>query len=109
MLSFNKLLFCVLGWVHIAISWHKDQGLSLYINGDLDAADWVGIRKIRSTDSDTRIIIGRRNDFIGDYSNVYFEELAFRERYVEPWEVRDVFKIYGKFAINFLTYAHDCV
>ncbi|XP_072051963.1 uncharacterized protein [Amphiura filiformis] len=84
-----------LDWAHISISWHKDKGLNFYINGNLEGADWAGVRKIRSTDSDTRIIIGRRNDFMGGYSDVYFEELALRERFVEPWEAREVFKIYG--------------
>ena len=76
-------------------------GLNVYINGNLEGADWTGVRKIRETDADTRVIIGRRNDFMGGYSNVYFKELAFREQFVEPWEAREFFRIYGRMQICF--------
>lgn len=98
-LCFFMIYFQHSGWVHVAISWQKETGLNFYINGNLEGADWSGVRKIRETDADTRVIIGRRNDFLGDYSDVYFEELSVRYRFVEPWEAREVFEITGDYIV----------
>ncbi|XP_071941863.1 uncharacterized protein [Antedon mediterranea] len=78
-------------WIHLAISWRKNTGMILYKDGYIVSYDDVGIRKIREADLDTKIILGRRNDFLDAYSSMEFEELVFWERFVETWDAREVF------------------
>ncbi|XP_033107824.1 uncharacterized protein LOC117109565 [Anneissia japonica] len=83
-------------WLHLAISWKKDSGMVLYKNGAIVSYDAKGLRKIREADLDTKIILGRRNDFLDAYSAMEFEELIFWEKYVETWEAREVFGLPGR-------------
>ncbi|XP_071815494.1 uncharacterized protein [Apostichopus japonicus] len=81
----------VSSWVHLAISWKKSDGMFFYLDGDLKAGDWVGVRRIRPTDLDFGFTIGRRNDFLGDFAQVTVAEVAVWYHVVRPWQARETF------------------
>eukprot|EP00057_Strongylocentrotus_purpuratus_P007353 XP_011661827.1 PREDICTED: uncharacterized protein LOC100890777 [Strongylocentrotus purpuratus] len=78
-------------WIHIALAWNLTTGLYLYLDGNTRGIDNKGVYRVREADLDNKLIVGRRNDFLSDYAQVGFEELAIWERFVEPWETRRVF------------------
>ncbi|XP_071959311.1 uncharacterized protein [Antedon mediterranea] len=78
-------------WVHFAISWHKDIGLFLYINGKPRGLDNLSYRKIRANDLHQRLTIGRRNDVNCMQSHIIFEDFVFSEKFVAPFEAMTSF------------------
>ncbi|XP_038069862.1 uncharacterized protein LOC119739102 [Patiria miniata] len=75
-------------WVHLAISWRQSLGLVLYIDGNTHGRDRTGHVRLRHHDLDSRLLVGRRNDYLAGFANVTLEWLAIWEHYIEPWEAR---------------------
>ncbi|KAJ8041296.1 Adhesion G protein-coupled receptor L3 [Holothuria leucospilota] len=81
----------VSSWTHLAISWKRSVGMFFYLNGDLKAADWVGFRRIRPSDLDFGLTVGRRNDFLGDFAHLTLADVAVWFHVIHPWQAREVF------------------
>lgn len=88
--------------MHLAISWKKSDGMFFYLDGDLKAGDWVGVRRIRPTDLDFGFTIGRRNDFLGDFAQVTVAEVVVWYHVVRPWQARETFGFPGKYMDQFI-------
>ena len=77
------------------MSWSQSSGLILYINGDNHGMDHTGLVRLRHNDLDTRLLVGRRNDYLAGYGHFILEQLAVLERFVEPWQARREFGLVG--------------
>ncbi|XP_038070163.1 uncharacterized protein LOC119739340 [Patiria miniata] len=75
-------------WINLGISWTKRDGLALFMDGRLVAIDPTGYRKYRNTDEQSKLILGRRNDFLDNAANFTFEEVAIVERPMDTFEYR---------------------
>ncbi|XP_071479259.1 uncharacterized protein [Diadema antillarum] len=80
-------------WTNLGLTWKEDEGLTFFVDGLVVARDPVGYQRFRTSDYETRLILGRRNDFLGHASNSSFEELAVNEQKVEPYEYRENFAL----------------
>ncbi|XP_070574742.1 uncharacterized protein [Ptychodera flava] len=94
-------------WVNLGLTWSDRSGLHLYIDGIQHAADFTGYRKIRPEDFETRLILGRRNDFLDNDSNFTFEEFAVFERELKPYELRELFGLTENLNYKDATYHWD--
>ncbi len=87
-------------WINLAITWSQIEGLTLYIDGRIRAKDPDGYRKFRLVDQETMLVIGRRNDYLGDAINMTFEECVMMERVMKPYEIRESLAKMGKIVLG---------
>lgn len=76
-------------WTNLALRWNQRAGLEFYKDGRLVAMDPTGYRKFRIKDDETRLILGRRNDYLGNAANFSWEEAAIVEDFLEPFKMRE--------------------
>lgn len=76
-------------WTNLALSWTRRSGLEFYMDGRLVAVDPTGYRKFRTKDDETRLILGRRNDYLSNAANFSWEETAIVEEYLEPFQMKE--------------------
>lgn len=77
-----------------------------YLNGDLKAADWVGFRRIRPSDLDFGLTVGRRNDFLGDFARLTLQEVAVWFHIIHPWQARGVFGFPGSVLLRYNSFVN---
>ena len=82
--------------MNLVLTWSESDGLMFYIDGRIRAVDPVGYRKFRNENTENLLVIGRRNDYLGDAINMTFEECVIMERAMKPYEVRESLAKLGK-------------
>ena len=88
-------------WINLALSWTARDGLSFFIDGRMVGLDPSGYRKFRLVDTEGYLVLGRRNDFLGDAVNMTFDECVIMERAMKPFELRESLVKLGEGFVGF--------
>lgn len=94
-------------WTNLALMWTQRSGLEFYMDGRLIAIDPTGYRKFRVKDDQTRLILGRRNDFLGNAANFSWEETAIKEEILEPFKLKESLSRIGMIWVKQLDFCKD--
>jgi len=84
--------------MHLAFTWKSDEGLWVFLDGDLVAANKEGVAHSRPTDRYNRITLGRNNanNVFGGFLSFYFQEVAVYLHFSVTYRIRELFALSGK-------------
>lgn len=85
-------------WMHLAFSWSVDEGLWVFIDGELLAANKEPVYQSRPYDRYSRITLGRdnANNVFGGFIGFSFQEIAVYFQFTVTYRIREIFTLVGK-------------
>mgnify|MGYP001794817936 FL=1 len=86
-------------WMHLAFSWKRQEGLWVFLNGELVGANVAGTSHIRNYDRYNRITMGRNNanNNFGAFMRFAFQEIAVYFKFTVTYRIREIFALTGIF------------
>ena len=85
--------------MHLAFSWKRQEGLWVFLNGELVGANVAGTSHIRNYDRYNRITMGRNNanNNFGAFMRFAFQEIAVYFKFTVTYRIREIFALTGIF------------
>lgn len=95
-----KSILLVDKWTHLSFSWKNDEGLWVFLNGDLVAANKDGVDHLRNYNRYSRITLGRNNanNAFSGFLDFSFQEIAVYYHFSVTYNIREIFALVGEFA-----------
>lgn len=93
-------------WMHLAFSWKRQEGLWVFLNGELVGANVAGTSHIRNYDRYNRITMGRNNanNNFGAFMRFAFQEIAVYFKFTVTYRIREIFALTGIFFVSIFWY-----
>ena len=84
--------------MHLAFSWKVDEGLWVFLDGELIAANTIAVDQERLFNRYSRITLGRNNanNAFGGFIGFAFQEIAVYYRFTVTYRIREIFALVGK-------------
>ena len=88
--------------MHLAFTWQKDEGLWVFLNGELLAANKDPLVQQRQYNRYNRITLGRSNanNAFRGHMDFSFQEIAVYYRFTVTYRIRELFSLVGEFSYS---------
>lgn len=88
--------------MHLAFSWSVEEGLWVFMDGELLAANKVGVLHSRDYDRYSRITLGRNNanNAFSGFIGFAFQEIVVYFRFTVTYRIREIFALAGEYSVG---------